>query len=48
MSERRDGTRRIYRVEPAGVAELRAYLDRFWSDALAAYKEVAEREGGAA
>ena len=48
VSERRDGTRRIYRVEPAGVAELRAYLDRFWSDALAAYNEVAEREGGAA
>src|SRR5215213_6752888 len=48
VSERRDGTRRIYRVEPAGVAELRAYLDRFWSDALAAYKEAAEQEGGAA
>ena len=46
VRERREGTRRIYRVEPDGVAELRAYFDEFWSQALAAFKAAAEREGG--
>src|SRR5947209_14790790 len=32
------GTRRIYQVDPDGLAELRAYLDRFWNQALVAYK----------
>jgi DNA-binding transcriptional ArsR family regulator len=44
VSERRDGTRRLYRVEPNGVAGLRAYFDRFWDEALAAYAEAARRE----
>lgn len=46
VSERRDGTRRIYRVEPEGVADLKEYFDEFWSQALAAFKAAAEREGG--
>jgi DNA-binding transcriptional ArsR family regulator len=46
VRERQEGTRRIYRVEPDGVAELREYFDEFWSQALAAFKEAAEREGG--
>jgi DNA-binding transcriptional ArsR family regulator len=37
------GTRRIYRVDPAGVGALRADLDRFWSTSLAAYKEAVEQ-----
>ena len=37
------GTRRVYRVDPGGLEELRAYLDRFWNRALAAFKDVAER-----
>jgi DNA-binding transcriptional ArsR family regulator len=37
------GTRRIYRINPDGLAELRADLDRFWSSALAAYKAVVEQ-----
>ena len=36
------GTRRIYRVDPDGLAALRAELERFWGKALAAYKSVAE------
>ena len=36
------GTRRIYRVEPDGLATLRADLERFWGKALAAYKTVVE------
>lgn len=39
-----DGTRRIYRVDPEGVDALRAYLDEFWNQALAAFKRVAEQK----
>ena len=45
VAERREGTRRIYRVEPKGLADLRAYLDSFWEQALAGFKAAAEREG---
>lgn len=38
-----EGNRRIYRVNPDGVAALRTYLDRFWSQSLAAFKQAAER-----
>jgi DNA-binding transcriptional ArsR family regulator len=44
VSERRDGTRRLYRIEPAGLEELREYFERFWDEALEAFKEAAERE----
>lgn len=37
-----EGTRRIYRLEPAGLAALRADLDRFWGKALAAYRTAVE------
>ena len=37
------GTRRIYRVNPDGLATLRADLDRFWGGALAAYAEAVEQ-----
>jgi len=38
------GTRRLYRIRPEGIAELRAYLDRMWDDALAAFAAVVELE----
>jgi DNA-binding transcriptional ArsR family regulator len=37
------GKQRIYRVEPAGLAALRAELDLFWSHTLAAYKLAVEQ-----
>jgi DNA-binding transcriptional ArsR family regulator len=37
------GTRRIYRLDPDGLAVLRADLDRFWGKALAAYKGAVEQ-----
>jgi DNA-binding transcriptional ArsR family regulator len=40
----RDGNRRLYRVDPDGVAGMRTYLDRFWTDALAAFEDAARRE----
>lgn len=36
-----DGTRRLYRLAPEGVAALRRYLDELWDDALAAYAREA-------
>jgi hypothetical protein len=44
VSERRDGNRRVYRVEPSGVAELRTYFDAFWSEALAGFKQAVEHD----
>ena len=44
MSERRNGTRRLYRARPEGLAELKAFLDEFWGDRLEALKREAERE----
>jgi DNA-binding transcriptional ArsR family regulator len=41
--DRSAGTRRIYRVEPDGLAALRADLERFWGKALAAYKAAVEQ-----
>ena len=41
---RREGTRHLYSLNPRGLDELRAYFDRFWDDALAAFKAAAERE----
>ena len=38
------GTRRIYRLDPDGLGELRDYFDDFWSEALAAFKALAEDE----
>jgi DNA-binding transcriptional ArsR family regulator len=42
--DRQQGTRRFYLVDPEGVQAMRAYLDRFWDDALRAFKAEAERE----
>ncbi|HZM75741.1 MAG TPA: metalloregulator ArsR/SmtB family transcription factor [Candidatus Limnocylindrales bacterium] len=39
------GTRRVYRIDPHGVAALRAYLDRVWADALTAFQKAAETSG---
>jgi DNA-binding transcriptional ArsR family regulator len=38
------GTRRVYRIRPEGVAELRAYLDQMWNDALTAFAAVVEQQ----
>src|ERR1700744_4400315 len=43
VSDRAVGARRIYAVDPTGVAGLRRYLDRFWPEALAAFKSTVEQ-----
>lgn len=45
VTERKAGTRRVYRLDPRGVEDMRSYLDRFWDRALAAFKAEAEGEG---
>ncbi len=47
VTERKDGTRNLYRVDPDGLAALRTYLESFWIDALAAFKDAADEEGEA-
>jgi DNA-binding transcriptional ArsR family regulator len=44
VSERRNGTRRLYRARPDGLADLKAFLDEFWGDRLDALKREAEHE----
>jgi DNA-binding transcriptional ArsR family regulator len=44
LVERRDGTRRMYRARPEGLAELREFVEAFWDDGLERLKREAELE----
>jgi DNA-binding transcriptional ArsR family regulator len=44
LEERRDGTRRLYRFQPAALEPVRTMLDEFWPDALDRLKRVVERD----
>ena len=44
LEERREGTRRLYRFQPASLEPVREMLDEFWPDALQRLKRVVERE----
>lgn len=39
------GTRRIYRVQDAGLEQLRAFIEHVWGNALSRLKLVAENTG---
>jgi DNA-binding PadR family transcriptional regulator len=43
VTDQAAGTRRIYRLNPAGVAALRDQLDTFWNRALAGYQDAVEQ-----
>jgi DNA-binding transcriptional ArsR family regulator len=43
VTDRPAGNRRIYRIDPDGLASLRADLERYWTQALATYKEIVEQ-----
>ena len=43
VRDQADGARRLYEVDLNGLAELRAWLDRFWSEALNSFKGEVER-----
>jgi DNA-binding transcriptional ArsR family regulator len=44
VSERRDGTRRLYQARPQGLEELKAFLEGFWDERLDALRREAERK----
>ena len=44
VSARSEGARRIYRVELDGLAEVRAWVDSFWDQALDAFAEHAHKK----
>jgi DNA-binding transcriptional ArsR family regulator len=44
VTERREGTRRLYRASPNGLGELRAFLESYWDEGLQQLKIEAERE----
>ncbi|MBR0788226.1 winged helix-turn-helix transcriptional regulator [Bradyrhizobium manausense] len=37
------GASNVYHIDPAGLGQMRAWLDRFWGRTLAAYKEAVEK-----
>jgi DNA-binding transcriptional ArsR family regulator len=43
VTERREGTRRLYRARPQGLDDVRAFLDEFWDDKLERLKREVER-----
>jgi DNA-binding transcriptional ArsR family regulator len=45
VSDRAEGTRRVYYIDPKGLAAIRIWLDQFWDDALSGFKaELEKRE----
>ena len=44
VTDRLAGTRRIYQLDPDGLAAMRAYLDHFWDQALAGFKTAVEQQ----
>jgi DNA-binding transcriptional ArsR family regulator len=44
LSERRNGTRRLYRARPEGLTDLKTFLEGFWDVRLDALKREAEKE----
>lgn len=44
VAERREGPRRLYRVRPEGLADVREYLEGFWAEGLDRLKAAAEEE----
>ncbi|WP_407049369.1 ArsR/SmtB family transcription factor [Methyloraptor flagellatus] len=45
VTDRAEGTRRVYSIDPHGLGAIRAWLDRMWGDALEAFVAEVEREG---
>jgi DNA-binding transcriptional ArsR family regulator len=45
VTHRRNGTRHLYELDTNGVVVLRAWVDAFWDEALARFKEAAEKKG---
>jgi DNA-binding transcriptional ArsR family regulator len=46
VTDRADGARRIYRVDPAGLGAIRAWLDQFWEASLKSFQAEVESDQG--
>jgi len=44
VGDRAEGTRRVYYIDPMGLASIRIWLDQFWDDALLTFKKELERK----
>ena len=44
VADQADGTRRVYRVDPSGLGQMRAWLDQFWEGALLAFQAEVEQD----
>ena len=44
VSDRPQGARRVYQIDPQGLGQIRAWLDQFWDTALEAFRAEAERQ----
>ena len=47
VGDKAEGTRRVYYIDPKGLAALRAWLDRFWDEALLAFQAEVEAQEAA-
>jgi DNA-binding transcriptional ArsR family regulator len=43
VGDRAEGTRRVYYIDPHGLAGIRIWLDQFWEDALSGFKSELEK-----
>ena len=44
VTDRAEGTRRVYQIDPAGLGVMRQWLDRFWDESLAAFQAEADKD----
>jgi len=44
VTDRAEGTRRVYQIDPRGLGEIRRWLDQFWDASLAAFRDEVERQ----
>ena len=43
VADRPEGARRVYFIDPHGLAALRKWLDQFWDEALATFQAEVEK-----
>jgi len=43
VTDRAEGTRRVYQIDPEGLGQIRRWLDQFWDASLAAFRDEVER-----